>query len=1049
MRMDIFSRSALRRPIKLLLLVVVTALISAAFISRASQYLLIRQETERLGSYYKSVLSLRGGWQATDDAVEYLSARRDVDTVNTYRYVSGVMQEDFRNADTDLQNASYSTSIIAFYGVLRGWDPSQFYFDTDQVEAGYPEYITEGRSMHLLRAQNDENKVEDPDSAFAQLEKGERYLVIGVFESRNPLHVVVDKDGSHYTTMDFFALGDNLYFLPVPEGQTPDWSDPELRIWQQQLAMTNTEQRALNMIAAEDMSVLPEIQQENPDIYLADGRWLNREDHAQGRRVCVIHAGLALMRGLKVGDTLTIGLRDLPSTFMGYFIPYESQQWELFWQQDSSVDTYEIVGVFDYLNPHRNSCFRNNAYIPASAVPETFRNVGITALNRELYSSCAMYCTSDLMPQPDQVSFTLTSPDHTARFLVEARSELADMGYEVEVLSSDWDAFQAAAGPMQQSALINTGLFAGILAVVACLTTFLYFRMSQRDIAIARALGVPARQCIRGALRPILLIDLLGAGCGALAGWWSAIESGEEILQTLSEFAEEEVPLALPAHWLLLLWGGVFLVLLLLALCGGTYLSTRPVLELLQNGRAAPRNAVPPEGQAEATAGEGAGSIHLSRSASAPGAAARTGESLAAPVRSMGLACTLWFAWRQILRARLRTTLTIVLAAGFTVGLAAIELSIAENQEKIDQLYKTTEVRAELVKLDTSKKIRGGGFIRWDTIEALLSAGYVTDDVYLEGASSGTIFLYKPGMEEAVTHYIADQENMLRVYLCAFNDEEDFLSPTGSGSGVTITYLEGWDRDLFAEDWTAGEGYTPIVVPKEMYHQSVEKLGLLCKSVQFCEIAGYYEGTVSAERNETYPILLPLSVYQEMGEGRATYSRAHVTLNPKLNRELSQFTNTVTEISSRQLGVAALQAVVWDQELRLAVAPLENNIQLMRVLFPVTLVLSLLVAAGIAGLFVMISAKEVAIMRVLGTSRLRSRLTLAVQMAFTSAFGLALGLGGVLAYAGRSRPDLLASLAVTSSLCAALYLLLAVLGSVVSASIATSRNPLELLQVKE
>ena len=47
-------------------------------------------------------------------------------------------------------------------------------------------------------------------------------------------------------------------------------------------------------------------------------------------------------------------------------------------------------------------------------------------------------------------------------------------------------------------------------------------------------------------------------------------------------------------------------------------------------------------------------------------------------------------------------------------------------------------------------------------------------------------------------------------------------------------------------------------------------------------------------------------------------------------------------------------------------APLENSVELMRVLYPVTLVLSLLVAAGIAALFIMTSAKEAAIIRVLG-----------------------------------------------------------------------------------
>ena len=149
------------------------------------------------------------------------------------------------------------------------------------------------------------------------------------------------------------------------------------------------------------------------------------------------------------------------------------------------------------------------------------------------------------------------------------------------------------------------------------------------------------------------------------------------------------------------------------------------------------------------------------------------------------------------------------------------------------------------------------------------------------------------------------------------------------------------------------------------------------------------------------------------------------------------------------MGATALRAVIWDEELRLAVAPLENSIELMEVLYPVTLVLSLLVAAGIAVLFVMTSAKEAAIMRVLGTSRLRSRVMLALQTAFTSAAGLLIGLAGVLAYTGRTRPELLAGLIGASALCAVLYLLAAIIGAAVSSTAVTSKNPLELLQVRE
>ena len=137
------------------------------------------------------------------------------------------------------------------------------------------------------------------------------------------------------------------------------------------------------------------------------------------------------------------------------------------------------------------------------------------------------------------------------------------------------------------------------------------------------------------------------------------------------------------------------------------------------------------------------------------------------------------------------------------------------------------------------------------------------------------------------------------------------------------------------------------------------------------------------------------------------------------------------------------------EELRQAVAPLEGSIQLMRALYPVTLVLSLLCAAGVAALFIMTSAKEAAILRVQGTTKLRTQVILGLQQAVACSVGLAAGLTGVLLYVGSARPTMLGGVAASSGLCALGYLAAAVIGSVSSASVVTGRHPLEMLQVKE
>ena len=170
-----------------------------------------------------------------------------------------------------------------------------------------------------------------------------------------------------------------------------------------------------------------------------------------------------------------------------------------------------------------------------------------------------------------------------------------------------------------------------------------------------------------------------------------------------------------------------------------------------------------------------------------------------------------------------------------------------------------------------------------------------------------------------------------------------------------------------------------------------------------------------------------------------------MTLDPALNRELERFTEIVNDAAASQgTLLTALRAVIWDGELRQAVEPLERALSLMELLYPVVLVLSLLTAAGTAVLFVLMSAKDAAILRIQGTSKLHTTVIFVLQQGLTVLAGLAAGLTGSLLWTG-VRPEL----AGASLVRAALYLAAAVAGTILSAASVTGKNPLEMLQVKE
>ena len=74
MRSNVFLRSTLRQPVKTVLLLLITALLTFAFVSTGAEYLLIKQDTEELGGYYRSIGTLTTGKAMADRTADVSEA---------------------------------------------------------------------------------------------------------------------------------------------------------------------------------------------------------------------------------------------------------------------------------------------------------------------------------------------------------------------------------------------------------------------------------------------------------------------------------------------------------------------------------------------------------------------------------------------------------------------------------------------------------------------------------------------------------------------------------------------------------------------------------------------------------------------------------------------------------------------------------------------------------------------------------------------------------------------------------------------------------------
>ena len=118
---------------------------------------------------------------------------------------------------------------------------------------------------------------------------------------------------------------------------------------------------------------------------------------------------------------------------------------------------------------------------------------------------------------------------------------------------------------------------------------------------------------------------------------------------------------------------------------------------------------------------------------------------------------------------------------------------------------------------------------------------------------------------------------------------------------------------------------------------------------------------------------------------------------------------------------------------------LRNTLRLVEMLYPIAVVVTLVIGAFLCGLIIVQTSKDIAIMRVLGTSKAKTRTILVLEQMILCIFGIIIS--GVVLYI---RGALMQMLWVFGA-----YALVILVTSVVAAVAASRKNVLELLQTKE
>jgi len=1031
MKRNVFFRAVLRRPAQTLLLLLLVALLTALFAARAMEYAIVQNETERIGEYYQSV-----GRLEPDDPEEYnaiLAAEQidksDLVAFEDKRHASAANLIDLYNADvdgwsSDRPESTYSSGLhisdVFLYGEPLSIDSTQeglyhIRFSVDQALAAYPEYAEDGDIVDLYY----DSSADTGENPFLGMSTGKHYLIKAYFNPSFDFGIGWDNAGSCLYLKQL--QDDGVWFLGIEDGTVIGQALSAYPSIQEEIDLLDENQRAVMVLSTKDMSAMPRTQQSMRYYYLDSGRYLTRDDDLNQNYVCVVHKEFAALRGLAVGDTIRLRFRNMTCNLLGYLLDGESSVgWKDFPTQEAE---FTIVGTYGMLASQLIQPTSRNVvlFIPDSCMPEGYGGDLTTML------------------PSDQYSFVLKSSEDQAAFVEENQQALSNLGFTLLFADSNAENFWSTVTPMTRTLLTNSVVWGLALAAAMVLAAALYLWQRRKEYAISRALGMPIKRANKQMLLPMLLMGMIAIPIGGVLSWRFAIWQAQQMLASIQTPDGVTPTAAISPAWLIVFCAAVFCVLLVCLFIGTRIVARTPVLNLLQGPTVAVRRRESKLALASATP--------LARSESV-----EKGDMLQPTLHENKKAVTsrvVRFIFRNCCRSGIKFILGIGVACLFTCALFWLAMTISQNRAEIDRLYDTTVVEAEIVKQIPSMTAKGtgGGIIKGGTVDEILASGAIESD-YLEAAAEWVGIA-----ADGSTTEMGEADS---VTLLAFDQPEEFFAD--SGAKASVEYAEGWDADLFTQSWTQESLQTavPVVLSSGMMQElnrslldTVSLYGDDAGTVVIdAVIAGAYTGTIQTQ-DTSEPVLTPLSLLETLENLRGRepcYSTARFSIDPKMNRELSSLTERMKSIvESEDAGYLALDFVCWDEELTQAIAPMEKNLQLMNTLYPVSLGLSVLIAAGLSVLLTLLNRKEAAILRVLGMPKRRVRIVLCGQQLLPGLLGVVLGiLIALLVW-----KSAIASSGAAVLLAAGCYLAGLLLGTIGTAHIVARKMPLSLLQARE
>jgi hypothetical protein len=419
------------------------------------------------------------------------------------------------------------------------------------------------------------------------------------------------------------------------------------------------------------------------------------------------------------------------------------------------------------------------------------------------------------------------------------------------------------------------------------------------------------------------------------------------------------------------------------------------------------------------------------------------------------------YRWLSIVRAKGRTLFVVGFTLFSVLSMVLLGYAIERNALEIDRIYLETVILGNIQPdpyAESTAQSEMGNIIRHTLVERLSESQYISYVYYEMGTNHAWLIRHGEDMfvrddEGRVLHYrernwivapacldIFMQNNQANVL-----DDYDPRSLRNTWVGeFSITFGDGFGINDF-NGFTTGAP-VPLIIHEQLLEESGFSVGnelqLVSTGRTDAIIIGTYMGGThsSIARFERGMVLLPPAGLQ-LVRGNIFHLMIRFHIDPHFNREVDFVREQLNRIFlAPDVGAVDVIMTIDSDVIRYVIVPLELNLQLLNLFYPVVLVVAAVLAVGFPVLLLLQNTKNAAIVRSLGASRTHTRLaffgeymTLCIMggvlcLIIIIVFGL--GVGGIVVPLG-------------------VYFAATFVGATAGVVIITYPSPLELLQVRE